>query len=169
MPEGTLQNHYISSPHIFYWRWSSKWYFSFTFQHILSHALLNCCLVLAQRWLCAPCMQSANLSDILWDKRSFPTKFIAFNYWLFERLIKYDSKNLVMLGNLSKQSCESETAMFRAVTGCDKRALNIWGNDSPWRCEAKKSLGPGFPPVSFRKEEIWETPLCNCWGALGFI
>lgn len=41
MPAETLQNHYISSPHIFCWRWSSKWYFSFTFQHTLGCTVLN--------------------------------------------------------------------------------------------------------------------------------
>lgn len=49
-----------------------------------------------------------------------------------------------MLGNLSKQSCESETALFRAVTSADKRALNIGGNNSSWRCEAKEILVPAF-------------------------
>lgn len=95
MPAETLQNHYISSPHIFCLRWSKKWYFSFTFQHTLSCTLLNCRLVLAQRWFCtpcAPCMQPSHLPEILWEKSSFPTKFIAFNYWLFKRIIKYDSK-----------------------------------------------------------------------------
>lgn len=45
-------------------------------------------------------------------------------------------QNLSMLG---KQSCESETAMFRAATSSDRSALNIWGNDSYRRHEAKKS------------------------------
>lgn len=49
-----------------------------------------------------------------------------------------------MLGNLSKQSRESEAALFRAVTSSDKRALNIAGNNSCWRCEAKGTLVPGF-------------------------
>lgn len=49
-----------------------------------------------------------------------------------------------MLGNLSKQSCESETALFRAVTSSDKRAFNIGGNNSSWRCEAKETLVPAF-------------------------
>lgn len=38
----------------------------------------------------------------------------------------------------------NQTALFRAVTGSDKRALNIGGNDSSWRCEAKETLVPGF-------------------------
>lgn len=90
----------------------------------LSCALLNCCLVKAQRWLCASYKQSANLFEILYDKRSFPTKFIASNYWLFKRWLKYYSKIITYIRQPEQSKLWMWEATFRDVTGSDKRALN---------------------------------------------
>lgn len=116
------------------------------------------------KWpLCAPCRQSANLWKPLGEKE-LSNKVYSCSLLIVLKINKIWLQNLVVLGNLSKQSCESETALFRAVTGSDKRALNIGGNDSSWRWEAKETLVPGFTYfIQERRNKKHESPLCNCW------